>query len=249
MNHETFEEKFSFKLSPLNVFVAVVLSSIFIVFVTTYIIAFTSLREYIPGYANVDMQRKLNKMVYVADSLQTRVNQMNKYLDNIKNIISDSSLNSSNGDNVELYKGEQQDMGSGNKNNLVINMTSPLSTIFFYSPIKGIVVNGYDVLHKHYGVDVAAKKNEIVKSVYKGVVIFSGWTYETGYVISIQHTDNIISIYKHNAKLLKSEGDIVMTGEPIAIIGNSGELTTGPHLHFELWYNGQPLNPVDYILF
>jgi murein DD-endopeptidase MepM/ murein hydrolase activator NlpD len=117
----------------------------------------------------------------------------------------------------------------------------------FFAPIPGIVTQSYNT--KHYGIDVVAKANEVVKSVLDGTVIFSTWTIETGYTITIQHENNFVSIYKHNSELLKKVGTFVHAGEAIAIIGNSGELSSGPHLHFELWFNGQPVNPEDYIKF
>jgi murein DD-endopeptidase MepM/ murein hydrolase activator NlpD len=121
--------------------------------------------------------------------------------------------------------------------------------VMFFPPVKGIVTNVFNSGKQHYGTDIVAGTDEVVKATLPGTVTMSGWTIETGNVIQVQHTDNIISVYKHNAELLKHMGDHVKAGEPIAIIGNSGELTTGPHLHFELWYNGTPLNPQDYISF
>jgi len=112
-----------------------------------------------------------------------------------------------------------------------------------------LVSNHFDARTKHYGIDILAKENEAIKSVSDGSVIYSGWSYDTGYMLVVQHDEDLISVYKHNASLLKKVGEIVKSGEVVAIIGNSGELTTGPHLHFELWYKGHPLNPLDYIVF
>ncbi|GAO27989.1 M23 family metallopeptidase [Geofilum rubicundum] len=124
-----------------------------------------------------------------------------------------------------------------------------LESAFFVSPIKGLVINGFGETTGHFGVDIVAAPSSRVSAVMDGMVVFSGWTVETGYVIQIQHPNNLISIYKHNEILLKEIGQVVKAGEAIARIGNSGELTSGPHLHFELWYNGSPLNPVDYMTF
>jgi len=115
--------------------------------------------------------------------------------------------------------------------------------------LKGVITKGFDPVKKHFGVDVVAKQNEAIKSVLDGTVIFSNWTLETGYVVAIQHSQNIVSIYKHNSAILTKAGDYVNAGDPVAIIGESGEYTTGPHLHFELWYEGKPVNPKDYISF
>ena len=124
-----------------------------------------------------------------------------------------------------------------------------ISQIHFFPPVKGLVTNSFNSLADHYGTDIVAASNEVVKATLEGTVIMATWTLETGWVIQIQHKNNLISIYKHNAELLKRVGDFVEVGEAIAIIGNSGELTTGPHLHFELWYLGIPLDPEDYISF
>jgi murein DD-endopeptidase MepM/ murein hydrolase activator NlpD len=124
-----------------------------------------------------------------------------------------------------------------------------LGNILFFVPLKGMISNEYDPATKHFGLDVVAKKDEAVKSVLDGTVIMSAWTVETGYVIMVQHQHNIISVYKHNSALMKHQGDIVRAGEPIAIIGESGELQSGPHLHFELWNDGTPVNPKEYISF
>jgi murein DD-endopeptidase MepM/ murein hydrolase activator NlpD len=115
--------------------------------------------------------------------------------------------------------------------------------------LKGIITNNYDPSGKHYGVDIVAAKNAAIKSTLDGTVIFAEWTLQTGYTIAVQHQDNLISVYKHNSVLLKKEGDYVTAGAVIAIIGETGELTTGPHLHFELWYDGSPVNPRDYMVF
>ena len=119
----------------------------------------------------------------------------------------------------------------------------------FFKPLNGIITAKFAPLEKHYGIDIVAPHNDAVKSVLDGTVIMAAWTLETGYVIAVQHAGNLISVYKHNAVLLKQEGDFVKAGEPIAIAGNSGEISTGPHLHFELWYNGNPVNPTNYINF
>ena len=124
-----------------------------------------------------------------------------------------------------------------------------LQETFFYAPITGIVSDGFNLKKNHLGVDVVAKANEPVKCIADGTVIFSSWTQDSGYVIMIQHRGNLISAYKHNAQLLKKVGNFVNAGEIISIVGNSGELTNGPHLHFELWYNGNSVNPEEFINF
>ncbi len=119
----------------------------------------------------------------------------------------------------------------------------------FFPPVKGIITRGFNPMEGHYGIDMVAAPNEVVKATLDGTVTMSTWTLETGYVIQIQHDYELISVYKHNATLFKSVGQKVVAGDAIAIVGNSGELTTGPHLHFELWHDRVPLNPVEYIVF
>ena len=128
-----------------------------------------------------------------------------------------------------------------------INDEESATPLSFFTPLKGIITSDFDTKESHFGVDIVADKNEVVKATQDGIVIFADWSVETGHVLLIQHSNNFISVYKHNASLLKKQGEIVKSGEPIAIIGNSGELSTGPHLHFELWFDGNPVDPKNYI--
>jgi murein DD-endopeptidase MepM/ murein hydrolase activator NlpD len=274
-NEETFEEKFSFRLSRLNVFVVTGTIAILLVIATTFLIAFTPLREYIPGYTDVTLRKRVIQLERLADSLETDLRRKSEYLQNIKNIIEgryvanegDTTVISSEPEkqdenyNDVNYKRSQEDSllraeyEGNNKYDLFYNDNHELAaqssrrSFIFLNPLKGIVTNEFDVSKQHYGIDIVSKENEVVKATLDGTVIFSDWTVETGYVISIQHQGSFISSYKHNSALLKSQGSVVKAGEPIAIVGESGELTTGPHLHFELWYNGTPVNPRDYISF
>lgn len=267
MNDETFEEKVSVTLSPLNVFVFTGTIIISLITFTIYIIAFTPLREYIPGYADVNMQRKLVSLTFKTDSLLKSLESRDLYLENLKMVINgkvspDSVMtgrpslmrydtiqipSASQADSALRLKIESQDRftltsgGSG--------PSSSISSFYFFTPVKGTVTSAYNPGTKHYGIDIVASPNEVIKTTLDGTVVIADWTSDTGYVIAIQHSNNLFSIYKHNSALLKTTGDFVKAGEVVAIIGNSGELTTGPHLHFELWYNGSPVNPVDYISF
>jgi murein DD-endopeptidase MepM/ murein hydrolase activator NlpD len=265
LNDDTFEEKLSFKLSRLNVFVVTGLSVIVLIAGTTLLIAFTPLREYIPGYSSTALKKKALQLTQVTDSISQQLGYNALYLQNIQGIIdgkvpldlSDSlvvdSLNEVNlaagvtkSDSMlrKLVEEEEQFTVpvSGNSR---LNMAS----LNFFTPLKGLVTSSFDPSQDHLGIDVVAKENEVVKSVQDGRVIFAEWTSETGYVLIIQHADKFISAYKHNSSLLKEQGEEVNSGEPIAIIGNSGDLSSGPHLHFELWYNGYPVDPQEYILF
>ena len=270
LNEETLEERISFKLSRLNVFVAIGLLSIILVFITTYIIVFTPLKEYIPGYTDVTLQRRIYELQLRSDSVAFAMRTQERYLEDLRKVLGgelpneremlpvdtsktrnyqnikdkhspEDSILRSEYENANKYKLFKSDKTSA--------QGSTMRNLTFFSPLKGLVTNEFNPLRKHFGIDVVAARDEVIKSVQDGTVIFSGWTVETGYVIAIQHPGNVISIYKHNSVLLKKEGNIVHAGETVAIIGETGELSTGPHLHLELWINGIPVNPKDYIVF
>jgi len=270
LNEETLEERISFKLSRLNVFVAIGLMSIILVFITTYIIAFTPLKEYIPGYTDVTLQRRIYELQLRSDSVAYAMRTQEKYLEALKKVLSGDLPNDREMAPVDTAKSKnyinikdkrspedsilRTEYDNANKYNLFksdksAGKGSTMRNLTFFSPVKGIITSEFDPLRKHFGIDVVAARDEVIKSVQDGTVIFSGWTVETGYVLGIQHPGNVISIYKHNSVLLKKEGNIVHAGETVAIIGETGELSTGPHLHIELWINGIPVNPKDYIVF
>lgn len=270
MNADTFEEKVSFRLSRLNVFIALGTLIILLIFITTYIIAFTPLREYIPGYGSSESNRSIRELMFRADSMEEDLKNKDLYLYNIRNIIEGkeivdklpekpdsasvdySNLNFTKSQDDSLLRIEMQKQDQYNiavSDNSSGSSITSISSFFFFTPLKGIITNNYDPANEHYGIDIVAAKDEAIKSTLDGTIIFAGWTLQTGYTIAIQHQDNLISVYKHNSALLKQEGDYVKAGEVIAIIGESGELTNGPHLHFELWYDGTPVNPRDYMVF
>jgi murein DD-endopeptidase MepM/ murein hydrolase activator NlpD len=272
LNDETYEEKLSFKLSRLNVFVATGTLAIFLIIITTIIIAFTPLREYIPGYTDVNLYEQLYQIEELTDSLDADARQKSLYLENLRLILSGkdttivsplkedtakdfTSISSyaSSEDSAFRYEFESQLISGGNEIRLTDRNrpgTRPdISSFSFFTPLRGIVTNKFDPASKHFGVDIVSVQNEAIKATLDGVVIFAGWTIETGYTMSIQHENDLISVYKHNSALLKDQGSYVKAGDAIAIIGSSGEYSTGPHLHFELWYNGVPVDPVDFIKF
>jgi murein DD-endopeptidase MepM/ murein hydrolase activator NlpD len=268
MNDDTFEEKASFVLSPLSVFVFIVSSTLFLIIAVTYLIAFTSLREYIPGYADVNMRRNVVKLTYKTDSLTNELAARDLYLENLKAVLSgnikDSISPKALKDTTKKFeridiKPSEDDLAlrkqieEEEKNSLRFTekntLKSGINSFFFFVPLKGIVTNKFKVTPDHYGVDIVAQRNEAIKATLDGTVVLSDWTPETGHVIQLQHDENIISIYKHNSVLLKKAGERVKAGEPIAIIGESGELSTGPHLHFELWYKGKAVDPQEYMSF
>lgn len=267
MRDETFEERLSFRLSRLNVFVVVGTAVILLIVATTFLIAYTPLREYIPGYADVNVKKNLNFLLSKTDSLEAELYQKEIYVESIRKILTgEDSLEKppkpkqlhANYDTITITKSKEDSLlrkeieqlteynlniykGDGNNNSI--------SSFSFFPPIKGILTSHYSIPGKHYGVDIVASENELVKSTLDGTVIFSSWTLETGYVIGIQHKNNIMSVYKHNSVLLKEQGSVVKAGDPIAIIGETGELQSGPHLHFELWHNGRAIDPEEHIAF
>jgi len=269
LNDSTFEEKVSLRLSPLNVFTIVGLFALFLITTVSLIIVFTPIREYIPGYTDVTLQHDVNKNSIKSDSLQLALNRKDQFIENLRIILSGGNPDSVNQpdsgkkvvqpsnlakmgiseeDSLLRVYVESEDQYNLKNSNSSIN-PKLISSYSFFTPLKGTVTSGFDLDKNHNGVDIVAPENEAIKATLDGTVIFAGWTSETGYVIQIQHENNLLSSYKHNSVLLKEEGEFVNAGEVIAIVGNSGELTTGPHLHFELWHNGTPVDPQKYISF
>ncbi len=201
------------------------------------------------------------------DSLETQIDQKDAYIKNLSDIITGkvSDLEDTSQARTEVNKKVEftrsvddslmrQKIESEEQYNLMVTgaiqtKQQSLPVFHFFKPVNGLITNGFKPDEDHYGTDIVCAPNELVKAVLDGTVILASWTLETGYVIEIQHDNNLVSIYKHNSELLKKVGNRVKAGEGIAIVGNSGEYTTGPHLHFELWHDGIPKNPEDYIAF
>ena len=264
LNEDTFEERFSLKLSRLNVFVLGGVFSILLVAITTVLIAFTQIKEYIPGYSSTALKIKAAKLTFEADSLKTKLAVLENYtkalkpvltgeiiaesIDSIQTearqrLIDESKLNASKEDSIFREKVDSQTRFA------LQNNTKSNIKIVFFAPLNGTVSQKFDASSKHFAVDIVAKTATPVKATADGTVIFSGWTTETGYVIILKHANEYISVYKHNGNLLKEQGDFVKSGEVIATVGSTGELTTGPHLHFELWSGGYAVNPTNFIDF
>lgn len=265
LNESTFEEKISFKLSRLNVFVTGSLCIIGLIGLTTLLIAFTPLREYIPGYSSTRLKKQATDLTYETDSLVRVLNNTNTYLDNIRMVLKgDIENNEINRDSLrERFKLDpstvdltpikqdsllRAEVALEDKYNLFERNTVK-SDLVLFPPISGTLSQGFDTEKRHYAVDVVAPRDTPIKAAANGRVIFAEWTADTGHVIILEHENGLISVYKHNGSLNKGQGDIVRAGEVIAAVGNTGELTTGPHLHFELWQNGSPVNPLDFIDF
>ncbi len=265
LNENTFEERLSFKLTRLNVFVLFSLSAIFLIAITYAIIAFTPLREYIPGYSSTALKMKATELNYKTDSLQRVIAMNDRYYASIKQVLKGdvSALDFNKDSIIEAVKLEasevdlnptpedsllREKVDKEDKYNLFESATSATNFVLF-PPVNGTISEVYNAKEKHYAVDIAVVKDTPVKATADGIVIFSEWTANTGNVIILEHSYGLISVYKHNAALTKSQGDLVKAGEVIATAGNTGELSTGPHLHFELWNDGYPINPTNFIDF
>jgi murein DD-endopeptidase MepM/ murein hydrolase activator NlpD len=251
INDHTFEEVWRIRLTQYNAFLLI-----------TFLVVF------IPGYPDVIMRRNILMSSIRLDSLDRELALRDKYFANLNAIISgnlpaelyarqDTSKNyksinfSVSPEDSALRARVEND----EKYNLTLGPSSPeasvnLAGLHFFPPVKGIISGRYDIRTKHFGTDIVTKPNAYVSAALDGTVIFTGWTMETGFVIELQHQNNIVSVYKHNASLLKETGDLVRAGETISVVGSSGEMyTSGPHLHFEIWYKGSALDPEKHILF
>ncbi len=263
LNEDTFEERFSFKLNRLNVIILGGTFTALLIGLTAIIMAFTPLREYIPGYSSSALKKKASDLVYKVDSLQQQLTVNDLYIKNIQQVLTgeiksaiinkdsiieqlrmeDANLSITPIDSIFREEVEQEDRYS------VFEKATKKTDIVFFAPISGKITDTYKPKEKHYAIDIAVQKDTPVKAVADGTVIFTGFTSDTGFVIIIEHAKGFISVYKHNASIHKEQGDLVKSGEAIAHAGSTGELSTGPHLHFELWNDGFPVNPMNYIDF
>ena len=265
MTDSSFEEKMAARLSRLNVLSFLGVAGALCFFCTLLLVAYTPLNEYVPGKSSKEVQKNLIQLSLKSDSLQKALDNRNIYLQNINNIISGKeiidlqnydSLNIANKDKKITFKKSKEDsllrvaVETEDKSSIYIKKNIDHEFLVFFSPITtGLISDEFNSSTKHFGVDLVAKENTRISSVLDGTVILSHWAAETGHVIVVQHKNDYLSQYKHNSVLLKKVGDFVLAGEYIAIIGNSGELSSGPHLHFELWHKGIPVNPQNYISF
>jgi len=247
MNDETFEEIRSYRLSINNLYT--LLSAIVVVLALAIVslIVFTPIKRLVPGYAEVTNNREFVELLDKVTFLENELQAQDAYIVGIQNLLEGMDnnpelLDKPNTTSPNIYVEQAGTQNSGLKANR-------LDQFFFVSPVKGEISQPFIIETEHFGVDIVAPKNTAIKSIMDGVVINADWTFGFGNSISVQHANNIVSVYKHNSVLLKKVGNLVKAGEAIAIIGNTGELTNGPHLHFELWYEGKPVNPEEYISF
>jgi murein DD-endopeptidase MepM/ murein hydrolase activator NlpD len=264
LNEDTFEEVFSLRLTLMNVFVVGTLSAVLLILATTYIIAFTPLREYIPGYASTKLKREATELALKSDSLSKALQKNEAYLHSIKRVLTgdldiaylskDSIVADAKPiDPAGIEPSDEdlklrQEVAKEDKYNLFEKSQSK-TTIVMFAPVKGMVTEKYNLRAKHFSTDIAVPNNTPIKSILSGTVIFAGWTPSSGNVIILRHNNGFISVYKHAASLTATQGDVVKTGEAIAIAGSTGEESTGVHLHFELWKDGYPVDPENFISF
>ena len=266
MNDSTFEERFSLMLSPMNIFIWFGTFIIVLVVVTTLIIAYTPLREFIPGYPDGDDRKQAQRNEIRADSLEKELGKYDAYLRDIKILLSGSDFNNNSGDTILNNSNEtkvldpskaemefrekmreEEKMNPSNLSESNENTTNSLTGILFFTPLEGQISQSFERKSGHLGLDIVGAKNDPIKSTLDGTIIFADWTTDGGHEIHIQHSNNIVSVYKHNSYLLKKTGDRVRAGDPVAIMGNTGSQTDGAHLHFEIWVNGKPVDPQNYL--
>jgi len=267
-NDENFAEKTSlgFTYSKVILFSVILFTVIFFI---SLLLSKTILAKWFdPRHTQIELNKQLYELAQKVDSLAIEVDRKDQFILNFQRVLSGDTSNFK--DPAEMLNGENKPLAKASQMNLtpadslfrkefeksdlsLITLATvkyrELQETFFFSPITGFISDKFDMKKGHYGVDIVAKTNEAVKNVADGTIVFASWTQDAGYVMMVQHRGNLISVYKHNAELLKKVGTFVNAGEIISIVGNSGEMTDGPHLHFELWYNGNPINPEEFVTF
>jgi len=244
LNDDTFEEVSSYNLSLRNIYVLISSFIVALGLLILSLIVFTPVKKLIPGYADFESNPKFIQLTKDFEAIQDSIASQQVYIDGIRNLLTADGSTLDIGDNITIKK-PVQTVPIEQKSD--VSVSSVQTDLSLMSPLEGLVSLSFNPEIKHFGIDVLAPKGSPIKATSAGHVIMSGWNLETGHTIGIQHKGDFLSFYKHNLKNLKEEGDYVKAGEAIAIIGNSGTLSDGPHLHFELWYNGNPVNPEDYI--
>lgn len=273
LDFDSFEERRNYTTSKFSIFILFAFTAIVFCLIIFLIISSTSLKKLIPGYPNpVEQKALLDKNIALDQKLNElilKTEKEEKYLNNVQQILNGTVPSNNKDTSLEKFKSvksKQKDEISTSEKSLREKVTNRekydldiipggslksevLPELLLFPPINGEITNEMNISSGHFGVDVIAPKNEAVVAILKGTVIYQNWSPTDGHVIHIQHKKNLLSIYKHNSEVLKNTGEFVDAGEPIAIVGNSGEHSTGPHLHFELWHNGYPIDPEMFINF
>lgn len=267
VNDTMYEEIFHIRISLLHVIVGLGFLALLLVLITSYLIAFTSIKEWIPGYPDGNVRSEIIANALRLDSIEAELDKRDNFIRSLQVMIGggeygtaadtvDSAVGTTTHfDTIIMQITEEElafrtEIENEERFSLGLGIKPTNKEYYhFYPPVSGYVINSFNEKEHHYGIDVVTKKDAQVMAVLDGVVIFTDWTINTGHVVAIQHANNLMSIYKHNSVLLCKQGDYIRTGQVIANVGNSGHETTGPHLHFEMWRAGTPLNPEDFIQF
>ena len=266
LDAKTHQQLVSVRFNRTGFFVSIVTIAVVICAAIFSLIAFTPIRTFIPGYPDARTKRAAIQNAIKVDSLESVIYRWELYSENLRRVVEgeepvsiDSIIAVSNrkiaqAKDPEYLKKQDSLMRQEVKEEEMFDISSrsqrqlPIEGMLFFTPVQGVISQGYDPTF-HPFLDIAAPAGTVVKAIANGTVIYDGWSEETGYTIQIQHDGDIVSISKHNEKLLKKTGDKVSAGSPIALVGNTGKLTTGEHLHFELWHKGESLDPTKYISF
>ncbi len=273
---KSYREVSTYNLTPLNIYVAVSAAIFLIAIAVFFLIAYTPLRQYIPGYGDIVQRREMNEMERLIEEMSDQLDAQALYIKNLTHNIygevvtsdeleeASSSSDSVSAEPVPLSESEirlRREMslarvGDASRTGGVAggipspgSSEIPLAQIFLVTPVNGEISAGYNPSENHFGVDILAPQNTPIKAVRDGVVFISEFTSSNGNVIGVQHDNNLMTFYKHNSQLLKKVGEQVQAGEAVAIIGNTGRLSSGPHLHFELWHKGAVVDPTEYLRF
>ncbi len=268
MNDSNFEEVWSFRLTLGNIVYGLSLLVLIFILFGGLLMTFTPLKHWIPDYPDAAIRRGIIDNSAKVDSMSQLISIQDQYINNLKQILmgniktempSLKNLSENRSDIIDSLNQREFDsiirkrVDFDRQTSVSVLKTSTnssnISTLQFFPPVRGVVSNAFNSKEQHYGIDIVTQPLSPVCATLSGTIIYKGWTLEGGNVIQIQHSDNVITVYKHNAELLKNQGDYVLVGEPIGVVGNTGEYSTGPHLHFEIWYNGIPVNPADYVSF
>lgn len=261
---EHFENKANFRLSALQLFGFFVTTMILLVILTIYLVAFTGLREYIPGYADQHSKEKLVELAIATDTLEEQVIANEKYIINLQNIFTNklTAEEPIKKDTTKNYKQTlkntrskedsllREEVQEADKYNIESNkVSSGMSNVLFFTPVKGKIVQKFQSEKRNYGITITTTKEEMIRSVLDGTLLLSAWTPDNGYIVAVQHNDQMVSIYKHCSTVLKKEGDYIKAGEPLAFAAQTNGVIKDPYVSFELWYRGYPVDPTKFILF
>ncbi len=263
VKEDSYEEKFALSLSKRNIFLAISFITLFVILITALFIFYTPIREYIPGYDTTKIRMQAVQNLEKIDSIMISLQKNKQFIESFSSTINGEDFNSIYSENQNIQNIELSELDVNisvedsalrkiveieDRFNIIESEKNEIS-IDLISPANGLISEGFNFSNKHFGVDIVLKERTPIKSISDGIVIFSAWSLNYGYTVVIHHKNKLTSIYKHNESIKVKKGDFVMSGEVIALSGNTGELTTGPHLHFEIWDSQGPLNPEDLISF